>query len=413
MNEATILRAIQWIGLETKRTRRLAFIAFHLAVLAGVLTAAAIIPDRSGPTHPVVVTSEADQFVVYRYRIDRVDPRGVRGVGEIQPAPNDLVVSWVAGSSIVLGATDLAPSDRTLLPTLVADSLSAATQDRVRVNVYQVGGSGFADQVVAARAALSEKPDLLVVTANPAWVSNDLVLGRYPNFSQALAGHSVEDARLRFPFAVALAEPGDTALSAAGRAHRNLADYPDASKRVRSWVTSLDFIGVEPVARGRVVAAPGLPDLLSRSRNDASAFWWLVGAVWRGREADAGYRIGEGGDIANALLAELIDAAGDANIPLYMYMAPTDLDLGPDEARAVIDAKEGLLTRLGAASTDGAFVVDADILNERFPGITFRDRWHVDDPSDMPMYLASRLCGQLALRGLGDLDCALLDEPAS
>jgi len=311
----------------------------------------------------------------------------------------------------VLGAADLPTSERVLLPKLIGEALSRATDRRVRVNVFQVGGSGFADQYVAARAAMSESPDLLVVTANPAWVSNDLVLGRYPNFEQALAGHAIADAGLRFPLGLALAEPGDTLLSALGEVNDDLRDYPDASTRIRSWAAKADIIGIEPIAQPRVRAAPGLPDLYSRSRSDSSAFWWLVGAVWRGQEAEAGYRIADGGDIADRLLKSLIASANDADVPLYLYMAPTDLELGPDEARPIIDEKEALLASLAAPVTDGSLVVDADILNERFTDITFRDRWHVDFPSAMPDYIAQRICTQLVTRGTDGVDCSLLESP--
>jgi len=70
MNDATILRFVQWIGLTSPRLRRAGFVAFHVALLVGVLAAAAIAPDRSANTRPAVVVGEQD-LVVYRYRVGR------------------------------------------------------------------------------------------------------------------------------------------------------------------------------------------------------------------------------------------------------------------------------------------------------------------------------------------------------
>lgn len=405
MTENRIRQLLDRLGILHPQTRVPSLIFTHMAVLVGFLLAAAVLPDTSGNTRPARLDSGED-YVVYRYRINRDDQRGILGLDEFPHQDTELTLSWVAGSSIVLGPASAPASERTWLPATVTTHLKETTEADVRMNIFQVGGSGFADTYVAAKAALELEPDLLVLTGNPAWIGNDLVLSRYPNFRQRLAG----DVAASMPvLGISLAQPGETLLSGLGKIFPRVNDHATLVDRIDPWRNRLDFVElVESSARTRSYR-PGLEEQFARAQNDFSAFWWLIGGNWRNQQAERGYRIADGGEVANALLDDLVRTATDAGVPLYIYLAPTDLTLGPDEAAPLIDDKERILQAVSEKYPEELLLIDPVRVNRRFPDITFRDRWHVDEPGPMPRYLAEQICA-LAQRAGEAVDCGRISS---
>jgi len=263
------------------------------------------------------------------------------------------------------------------------------------------------DALRAIDAALDDRPDALVVSMNPVWVSDEWSAREWPNLDVAEITTLLGDPML-WPWALALTAPEDVGWSVARELSPVVAAQARLNADAQSIIDALDVVSERPPPTTVPGAPPPAPAGDPRLPVGDPSYFWLTQEYGPDRIEDSTERValmldGLVGDdsVARQLASQIADKVAAAGIPVFLYPAPTSPDSFDNEHFAASFAN------LQSFWTDIAAGVDSPLVHFEIESMTaefadgeglvnggFIDVVHMYDTTPFASVLAPRLCAQ-------------------
>jgi hypothetical protein len=328
-----------------------------------------------------------------------VPASGVRYVGPISrtdysgflPPPHDpdaFTLAWIGGSEVKLREVSVAGAFDRRVDTVGGRPLV--------IDGYNVIAPRVIDALRAVDTASRSGADAIVVALNPAWVRAEWSLRGWPNLDVSDIG-TLWARPSTFTWALALTGPSDYGWRLSRAALALVDAQTRLNERARDKVEWLDVLD-DPSAELEASAETGDPRLPPGSD------MWLVDRYGPDALGDEDRRvaaliggIGISQHEAQFFAELLLDAAGDAGVPVFLYVTPFAPESLADPAfDAAAHEVEAFWTALAVTIDSPLVELEPRSLSRDHPESagTFANNVHMVDPSWFADALVDRLCSQ-------------------
>jgi hypothetical protein len=357
-----------------------------VAFLVGLLVLGRVVaPDAPTYLERDVVADEPRSDVRYVAPTNRADVAGF-----LAPDPNDgeFNVAWIGGSEIKLNAVSL--------PGEFSARVEAVGNEQLVIDAYSIIGMRALDTYRAAVAAIDNDADALVIVLNPTFTTDEWSLSEWRNLDVSDPTALLSDRRT-VPWFIALTSPGDMAQGAGIETVPLLKASVESNRRQQGWFDTFDVL--LPANDAQIAATTAEAD--ERLPTDSTSFWLLQDLGGGG--ADVASRIvgivdgfGVGTGQSDSIMNALVDLAGDAEIPVYMYAAALDPTFINDDRYAPTAVEiERRWERLQNYNTHDNVIVVPEMLSREFATeVAYFDPIHTQNAGPLADLLVERLCAQ-------------------
>ena len=203
--------------------------------------------------------------------------------------------------------------------------------------------------------------------------------------------------RRTVPWSIALTSPGDMVQGAGIETVPLLAASVEANRRQQGWFDTFDVL--LPANDAQIAATSAEVD--ERLPTDSTSFWLLQDLDGGGTDIALrivgivdGFGIGTGQ--SDSIMNALVDLAGDAEIPVYLYSAALNPTFINDERYAPTATEiERRWARLQEYNTHDNVIVVPEMLSREFDtDVAYFDPIHTQTAGPLADLLVERLCAQ-------------------
>ena len=367
--------------------------AFTAVVL---LLAAVVIPDRPGQTRTAPYNRRLATATTRNVTLPLNDPRGFKPT----PRAKTFRVAWVGGSELL----GVKPRERAFIPQLVNDRIGSVDGRKTSTDIYFLNAIRLADELAAQSAAVSSKPDMVVVSLNPVWVLNDLAVQQWGYLDGVLAQGSIWPPS-RWPAAASLVSPGDAGWRLLSGLSRPIEDRYDWGVDESDKTDSFSFL--DSVDDNAPPPLTGLGALGQRRPVDFFFSDYIDG---KAESANQGLRdtqlrilqreIDSKSALNRTVLRQMLEVARRSGIPTYFYVPPIDPKVyGAGGGKQYIDQVRQMLASATEGATNAKVAFDPQGLQDRVRPVEYQDIVHVLQPKPEARVLAGDLCQLLRKQG--------------
>ena len=330
-----------------------------------------------------------------------LDPNYPRGFAPSPFGKDRFRIVWITGSE----GHFRPKNQRLFLPIVVTKQLPMIDGRPLGVDMYFLSGIRIADIYFALLDAIKTKPDMIVVTLNPAWALNPISTHQWTQLDSPAAVQLLSKPS-SWPLAASLFSPSDLAWGVVDKAFRPLKDRNYNSQRIHRIVDDfgpLDRNGLREASNAQkptksqrlsTMDTVGfwLQYRLHEPRDTQSLTWW----------AQMFEKSNEGRSALNKIILRAIaKELRDSKIPSLVYDAPVNNQwLARNKALdTAVSGVERQLEELRGSFTARNILFEPRTASRFLPPLQFRDMVHLKEAGAMGPYLVRALCRLVAQTG--------------
>jgi hypothetical protein len=324
-------------------------------------------------------------------------------------------IAWIFGSEGDVTKTPVA-----FPPTIgnfLQQSLPKIGDRYVAIDAYDLSSMKLGDAYMTLLDALATKPDLVMLSLNPAWVMNPYAVHRWPNLD-ARAALALAQRPSKWLLGASLLSPADLLWGIAnsqltpfgerfywsGRVHA-LVDHIGPLDRsqlaIRSFVRRPDrsqvLLGSQPINffsayRLHVISPKQLGTLIQTPQGPRGWARWIDATSNRG-----------GNQMNGVLLRAIASELRAAHVPSVVYLAQMNrswLLTSPSFAKSVRGVERQVAT-FGAAFNARNILFEPEVLSRSVTDLVYKDETHITGAGTLGPYFATQVCRVLAQVGRG------------
>jgi hypothetical protein len=302
--------------------------------------------------------------------------------------PDAFTVAWVGGSEVKLREISI--------PGAFDQRVDTVGGRPLRIDSYNVIAPRIVDAIRAIDTADRAGADAIVVSLNPAWVRSEWPVRGWSNLDVSNLG-TLWSHPSSWPWALALTGPDDYGWRLSRAAFPIVEAQTRLNEYARDKVDAIDVLErPEPGSEASDAGEPRLPP---------GSDLWLVDEYGPGVLADEDARVGSliGGigvsqHEARYFASLLLDAAEEADVPVFLYTTPFAPESLADpefdaRAREVEDYWASFLDEVDS----GLVELEPRSMSRDYDSAgTFGNNVHMFDPGPFADVLVGRLCAQWA-----------------
>jgi hypothetical protein len=377
-------------------TTAASFVRMHVWAVVFLIVLAQALPSHDAK---IVVSRFRKNIAVQNVALG---PNDARGFAKSPFGKDRFRIAWITGSEGHL----IDKSYSEFVPNLVARNLPRIGGRRIGVDVYLINAMRVGDIYFSLLDAIESKPDMIVVSLNPAWALNPIATHQWTQLDSRAAVQLLSEPP-SWPLAAKLLSPSDLAFGIGDKAFRPLRERSYYSRRIHNVVDDFGPLDRKGAAQAALAEKPTESQrILGMLTVD---FWFThrfhepraVGPV---RWSQWIEKSNQGNSVLNrSILRAIAKELRDSGIPSYVYDAPvnsqwlaTSKPLG-----AAVRGVEQQLERLRGNFTAPNILYQPITATRSLPPLVFRDVVHLKRAGPMGPYLARELCRLVAQVGDG------------